>query len=239
MAISGQCQKGEWLRTQTNFSLVAFHLIGPSVFLRLPNLDPAESCDHCPICVASAGREFNSERISPVMPTNKPTAATPLAQLTTTNLTGSKLDIANIAELFASCGQKVKPSNLQEVLFTPGSFAVGVYRGQILAGVAIYSLSGRQVRLINIVVKVDYRRQGIGRKLLDKIAAQTIRHGRLDLMVSLPSPSGSVARFFIACKFRPAGNCATELTGLRFFFRRSIADDVLESVMSGEGRVVK
>lgn len=166
---------------------------------------------------------------------NKP----PLTQLTATNLTGSKLDAANLAELFSASGQKVKASDLQELLFVPGTFAVGVYHCRLLVGAAVYQVTGKCVNLLDIVVRFDCRRQGIGRKLLDKIAAQTVSRGRLDLICSLSSPGGSIANFLIACKFRPAGNVATEKAGLRFFFRRSVADDVIESVMFGQGKVVK
>lgn len=170
------------------------------------------------------------------MPTHQ---TLPVTQLTATNLTGSKNDVANMAELFASCGQRVRASDLQEVLFTPGTYAVGIYHCRLLVGAAVYHVSGRCVDLLDIVVRRDCRRQGIGRKLLDKIAAQTVSRGRLDLIVSLPSPGGSLARFLVACKFRPAGNLATEKAELRFYFRRSVADDVIESVMFGDGKVVK
>lgn len=176
----------------------------------------------------------------PTNPTNRPASSTPLTQLTAANLTGSKLDAANMAELFLSCGQRVNPSDLQEVLFTPGHFAIGVYHCRTLVGAAIYQLDGRQVYLLDIVVRRDVRRQGIGRKLLDTIAARVIGHNRLDLIVSLPTPGGALARFLIACKFRPAGALATgkRKDEMRFFFRRSVADDVIHSIWFGDGRVV-
>lgn len=175
------------------------------------------------------------------MPTNRPTPAnstTPFAQLAVTPLSATKIDTANMAELFAACGQKLNPSDLQEVLFTPGHFAVGIHHCRELVGAAIYQVAGRQVYLLDIVVREDCRRQGFGRKLLDTVAARVISCGRLDLIISLSSPGGSLARFLQACKFRPAGNLATEKTGLRFFFRRSLADDVIDSIWYGNSKVV-
>jgi ribosomal-protein-alanine N-acetyltransferase len=71
-----------------------------------------------------------------------------------------------------------------------------------VVGYMVYELSKTKMRLLNLAVAVDARRQGVGGLLIGKLVGKLSAHGRRRIVVEVGEKNLDGQLFFAACGFR-------------------------------------
>ena len=76
---------------------------------------------------------------------------------------------------------------------------------QRVVGYIVYALNKSHLLILNIAVAAEFRRRGIGRQMIEKLAAKLRPTGRKSLRLHVMEPNVAAQVFFRSCGFLAVG----------------------------------
>ncbi len=97
------------------------------------------------------------------------------------------------------------PLTLHRVLESPGCRSLGAEAGGRLVGHVVWAVEGRVCHLMDLAVLPEWRRQGVGRRLVEEVLEDARRSGAPFVFLEVrPSNPGALA-FYREIGFDPIG----------------------------------